>query len=101
MNIYLVQQPDLSAVDYDDYRGFVCYAKDEAEARLTHPGTETNPNGDVYTWEDINGWYINGEPIGNYAAWQIAPQDLKVTLLGQGKPWKHSRRIILTDYKAG
>jgi len=83
MNIYKVKRHD--TFEYDEYDGFVAYARTDKSVRNMHP------SGDNKQWPDrcYAGWVKPAEK-----------KDLIVTLIGENKEQK-TQEIILASYNAG
>lgn len=83
MNIYLVKRTD--GPGWDEYHGFVCYAKSSREARNMHPNSiyRGKSNWDTMTWVTKKG--VN---------------TLEVTYLGKARVTAKPG-AILTDFLSG
>ena len=88
MNIYKCSQTDNG--NYDTYDSFVCYAKDETEARNMLPD-------DKYA-----DWYTPPKPKQAYGRgeWAISPDSVKVEFIGLA-PQQTEAKVILASFNAG
>jgi hypothetical protein len=90
MKIFLVSRKD--GVGYDEHDAFVVVARDEQEARLTHPDGTAR-------WKDGR-WYEGEREIGTCGTWPVAPADLTVEELGVAAE-DQAPGIKLASFNAG
>lgn len=91
MYIWLVTRPDVA--DYDQFEGFVCFAKTEHDARHTWPIEWLK-----YTWNGTN--WVDEIDHSFYSDMWIAPKDALVKCIGVATA-EMVPGVILTDFKAG
>lgn len=94
MNIYKVTRID--GWGYDEYSSFVCYARDEEEAK------NLNPFGlDVYRYNFQEATFINWGTLPiNYIGWTTTKDNLEVIQLGYSE-LEMPVGIILASFHAG
>ena len=81
MNIYLIERNGKTG--YDEYDSAVVFAESEYKARMTHPSSGPDWNGEVRT----------------YDSW-VKPEDVNVTLLGSTSE-NELPSVICASYNAG
>jgi len=99
MNIYKVSRTD--KIDYDEYDSFICYARDELEAKDIPPASYIVWDPDNKRWgEDYT---ADEPPEDRFAsrAWPVrADSLLKIELIGKG-PDDAKPGVILASFNAG
>jgi len=92
MKVFLVSRND--KVHYDEYDAFVVVARDEQEARLTHPDGRSR-------WNAGRGrWYDGEYEIGPRGTWPVDPGNLTVEEIGPAHP-SQTPGVKLASFNAG
>lgn len=101
MNIYKVSRTD--KIDYDEYDSFICYARDELEAKDIPPASYIVWDPDNKRWAD-DYEMDSGQPAEDRMmsrGWPVAADTLlKIELIGKG-PDDAKPGVILASFNAG